>query len=300
MNKIIDKFTDEYNNSVFSAYLSLVPAEKRQKRLHRHTDFEISLILSGSGVYDTENGECAFTEGDVFLFSANEQHCITEIRDGGLTILNLHFAPPFIYSGDGSKNHAFMNVFFNRADNFKNMLDNKNPAISVVREKFFKIKKECEEKEPCYKLEVKNLLVSVLVTVLRQFDCANLTEPCGKVYDDMNGLKKAMVYIDDNFSDEIRLADIASAACLSKFHFMRLFKASYNMTVWDYINIKRTDKAVNLLLSTSDTVISIGLKCGFNTPANFNRIFKKITGVTPKDCRKRKGDGTSESPRIVR
>lgn len=286
MNKIIDEFKDEYNNPVFSAYLSLVPAEKRQKRLHRHTDFELSLILSGGGVYYTENGECTFLEGDVFLFSANEQHCITEIRDGGLTILNLHFAPHFIYSGDGSKNHAFMNVFFNRADNFKNMLDNKNPAISIVREKFFAIKKECEEKQPCYKSEVKNLLVSILITVLRRFGCANLSEPCGKVYDDINGLQKAIEYINDNFTGEIRLDDIAAAATLSKFHFIRLFKASYNMTVWDYINIKRIDAAINLLSVSSDTVINVSMKCGFNTPANFNRIFKKITGVTPKDYRK--------------
>lgn len=58
------------------------------------------------------------------------------------------------------------------------------------------------------------------------------------------------------------------------------------MTVWDYINIKRIDKAVNLLTKTNDTVINIASKCGFNSPANFNRIFKKITGLTPKECRK--------------
>ena len=110
----------------------------------------------------------------------------------------------------------------------------------------------------------------------------------------MEGLQKAIVYINERFDGEIKLDDIAAAACLSKFHFIRLFKASYNMTVWDYINIKRVDAAINLLSTTSDSVINVAIKCGYSTPANFNRIFKKITGTTPKDYRKhlrRKLDG---------
>ena len=100
--------------------------------------------------------------------------------------------------------------------------------------------------------------------------------------------------IHEHFDGEIKLDDIAAAACLSKFHFIRLFKASYNMTVWDYININRVDAAINLLSTTSDSVINIALKCGYGSPANFNRIFKKITSTTPKDYRKhlrQKSDG---------
>ena len=159
MNEIINTFYDEYKNPVFSAYLSIVPTEKRQKRLHRHTEFEVSLILSGGGVYDTENGVYSFIKGDVFLYSTNEYHCITEItapRGENLTLLNLHFSPAFIYSDDAVKDFAFMNVFFNRTDTFKNILDRNNPEILAVRDKFLKIKAECEEKRPCYKAEVKN------------------------------------------------------------------------------------------------------------------------------------------------
>lgn len=297
MNEIIDTFYDEYKNPVFSAYLSIVPTEKRQKRLHRHTEFEVSLILSGGGVYDTENGVYSFIKGDVFLYSTNEYHCITEItapRGENLTLLNLHFSPAFIYSDDAVKDFAFMNVFFNRTDTFKNILDRNNPEILAVRDKFLKIKAECEEKRPCYKAEVKNLLVSILISIFRDFNLARFDKPSLAASGEMEGLQKAIVYINERFDGEIKLDDIATAACLSKFHFIRLFKASYNMTVWDYINIKRVDAAINLLSTTSDSVINVALKCGYSTPANFNRIFKKITGTSPKDYRKhlrRKSDG---------
>lgn len=57
------------------------------------------------------------------------------------------------------------------------------------------------------------------------------------------------------------------------------------MTVWDYINIKRIDKALSLLANSNENVLTVATKSGFNNSANFNRIFKKITGLTPKEYR---------------
>lgn len=58
------------------------------------------------------------------------------------------------------------------------------------------------------------------------------------------------------------------------------------MTTWDYINIKRIDKAISLLSTTDETILNIATQCGFNNSANFNRIFKKITQLTPKQYRR--------------
>ena len=58
------------------------------------------------------------------------------------------------------------------------------------------------------------------------------------------------------------------------------------MTAWDYVNIKRIEKSLGLLKNTDDTVLSVAAECGYNNTANFNRIFKKITGLTPAEYRK--------------
>ena len=59
------------------------------------------------------------------------------------------------------------------------------------------------------------------------------------------------------------------------------------MTTWDYINIKRIEDSLTLLKSTNLTVLDIATKCGFNSTASFNKIFKKTTGITPKEYRKK-------------
>ena len=55
------------------------------------------------------------------------------------------------------------------------------------------------------------------------------------------------------------------------------------------INIKRIEKSLGLLKNTDDTVLSVAAACGYNNTANFNRIFRKITGLTPRQYRVSRG-----------
>ena len=87
---------------------------------------------------------------------------------------------------------------------------------------------------------------------------------------------------------------IIEAAHMTKTHFLAVFKAAYRMTTWDYINIRRIDHAMQMLATTDRAVLDIALSCGYNNTANFNRIFRKVTGITSKAYRisKRTVSGT--------
>lgn len=287
MKQYIDTFTDRYGNPVFSIYTSTPAAMKRQKRLHRHTEFEISLILSGKGVYSTTSGEYHFEKGDIFLFSTNEYHYITDVEYGEdpfFQILNIQFAPAFIYTSDCAKDTLFMNIFLHRTAQFCHMLTRDNPCTPSIRQIFHDMKRECEEKKACYRTQTRNQLLSVLISIFRNYNYAETSESSAPTYN-IEGLQKAIAYMNENYSDDLSLDSIAQAAFLSKFHLMHLFKSAYNMTVWDYINIKRIDKALFLLANSNENVLTIATKSGFNNSTNFHRIFKKITGLTPKEYR---------------
>ena len=64
-----------------------------------------------------------------------------------------------------------------------------------------------------------------------------------------------------------------------------MFKEMNGLTPWEYINIKRINKAVDLLKSSDLSISSVATQCGYNNMANFSRIFKQITGTTPKHIR---------------
>lgn len=285
----IDTFKDELGNEIFRIYISTNQPMKRQKRLHRHTEFEMSFFLWGAGIYNTDSGDYQFRQGDIFLFSSNEYHCITDIFEYGepneVQLLNIQFAPAFIYTADNSNAASFMNVFFKRTEQFRNMLARDNPCTESIRQMFYHIKQECEEKKPCYQTEVRNSIISILINIFRNYNYAISTTDCATSHADFHNLQKAIAFINENFCKDISLDDIAQAAYISKYHFSRLFKSVYNMTIWDYINIKRIDKAIHLLGNSNENITTIAIESGFNSVTNFNRTFKKVTGCVPKEYR---------------
>ena len=69
---------------------------------HKHTDLELSLILSGTGIYRTKNVDYPIAQGDIFLYGTNEEHCISDADD--LSLLNVHMSPRFFWgTDDGGK-----------------------------------------------------------------------------------------------------------------------------------------------------------------------------------------------------
>ncbi len=94
-------------------------------------------------------------------------------------------------------------------------------------------------------------------------------------------MQKVHNYILENFSKNIRLAEIASLAGMSEAAFCRYFKARANKTVTDFISEIRIGHACKLLVNQEWTIAQIAFESGFDTLSNFNRQFKKVTGKTP-------------------
>ena len=97
-------------------------------------------------------------------------------------------------------------------------------------------------------------------------------------------LSNAKQYMRAHFSDAITIESIASAACFSKFHFLRLFKAAYNCTPHEYLTSVRIEKAKQLLLNDCNTT-DVCLQIGFNSASTFRQLFKKHTRKTPAGYR---------------
>ncbi len=109
--------------------------------------------------------------------------------------------------------------------------------------------------------------------------------------DNRNHLKKSqsldkfdliLEYIDNNFSDPTTsLKKVAEIFFYSEKYLSSLFKKNTNQNFSDYLNGKRIKYAIKLLDEKTMNVSEIGLKCGFNDPFYFSKVFKKITGLTP-------------------
>ncbi|HEU0228292.1 MAG TPA: AraC family transcriptional regulator, partial [Arachidicoccus soli] len=97
--------------------------------------------------------------------------------------------------------------------------------------------------------------------------------------------QKVMEYLNNNFSKEVSLTEAAKIASMTEVSFSRFFKTKTGQTFIDTLNEIRLGNATRMLMETSQGVAEIAYLCGFNNISNFNRIFKKRKGNTPKEFR---------------
>lgn len=99
-------------------------------------------------------------------------------------------------------------------------------------------------------------------------------------------IEKAIDYIESNLREKIVLDDIAKEACLSKYHFHRLFSSIVGETIGDYIRKRRLTEASKLLVSHSNKTSEIAFEFQFESQQSFSRSFKNHFGISPGQYRK--------------
>jgi len=95
----------------------------------------------------------------------------------------------------------------------------------------------------------------------------------------------AKLYMDENFHESIDLDRLSREACLSRFHFHRLFTRIYRRTPHQYLTRKRIDQAREWLADKDLTVSEICNNVGFESIGSFSTLFKKENGVAPQSFR---------------
>jgi len=99
-------------------------------------------------------------------------------------------------------------------------------------------------------------------------------------------VEKAMEYMNREFDKPITLAEVAKLNNMTETAFSRFFKNHTGMTFIDSLTEKRLGHASRMLIESTHSVAEIAYKCGFNNISNFNRVFKRKKGCTPKEFRK--------------
>lgn len=98
-------------------------------------------------------------------------------------------------------------------------------------------------------------------------------------------VEKTIEYMNHNFDKPVTLTEVARLANMSDAAFSRFFKQRTGNTFIDSLTDIRLGHASRMLIDTTQSIAEVAYNCGFNNISNFNRIFKKKKGCTPKDFR---------------
>lgn len=251
--------------------------------MHTHPMLEISCTPWGNGVYHIDDRYYSIRPGDVFILNNTEAHGL--ILEDGQHINNqvIHFDPSFIWNSlSNDMDYNFLLIFFERGTHFSNRLARDNPATQRIFMLMQELLHELTERKPCYELIAKIKLQTIFTEIIRHYDYIDTEKVIRPLHEnDVVQLNAVLRYIDQHLGQEIRLAQLAEIAHVTPSYFSTLFKKFNGLSPVEYIVHKRVQKAIEMIRSTSQSLTSIAMACGFNNSTNFNKAFRKVTGRTP-------------------
>ncbi|MGZ8193811.1 MAG: AraC family transcriptional regulator [Chitinophagaceae bacterium] len=98
-------------------------------------------------------------------------------------------------------------------------------------------------------------------------------------------IERTIEYMNQSFQKPISLTEVSKLANMTDVSFSRFFKARTGITFMDSLLEMRLGHASRLLIDTTQSIAEVAYNCGFNNISNFNRLFKKKKGCTPKEFR---------------
>src|ERR1700677_4666834 len=99
-------------------------------------------------------------------------------------------------------------------------------------------------------------------------------------------INRVIDYLRGNLDRHVKLKELARVACLSEFHFHRIFGAVSGETLNNFTNRLRLEKAARLLRYSEQSLTDIALDCGFSSSATFSRAFRSGYDTSPSQFRK--------------
>lgn len=145
----------------------------------------------------------------------------------------------------------------------------------------------CEARTPGFEGSVKGHLYLMLS------DMAGRDQLCNRATSNSNDsfkierLKKVILYIQQNYDQQIRLSELAALIPMSEGQLCRFFKSMTRQTPMDYINSYRIRQAVELLREPDRKISDIALEVGYDNISYFIRVFRKAMNCSPSEFRKR-------------
>lgn len=239
-------------------------------RLHRHSFFEFSFATRGECI-QTINGEPSpFRAGDISLVTPAVLHEFIPIDDvEPITMYTLSFSP------DPIRPEFWAHI---PAQSFPINTSLDEETFSAMRRTFQKLHKRAETEKLPFDLFTQTAIEWIILNLM---ELPNLTHT-----PDYMKIRPALIYIQNNFSEPITLAEVAAAAYFSREYFSGLFRRTMGIPFQDYLLRLRFDYAADLLSLTDLTVSEVAEQAGFRTLSYFIRVFTRLSGLSPSQFRK--------------
>lgn len=153
------------------------------------------------------------------------------------------------------------------------------PFAGDVKGDFQRILREAEPANPSLAFDLACL--QLVASVHRATDSADTACPSWVEA----SCDLAREFIDARYPEDLSMLTISRHVCISPYYLARSFRRKFGISMIRYLCEKRIEAALQLLASNEGTLLAISHQVGFGSVSNFNRAFKRATGVSPSEYR---------------
>jgi len=256
--------------------------------LHRHREVQIEWVVEGSGMLIAGNYMQRFEAGDVYIIGANQSH-IFKSDDSyfnpeekkQIHSISIFFDPNYLHGNILSLPE--MAVIRKFVDRLHNGFQIPESSSEIIKKTISEIMRNTE-----------SLRVSSFITLLHLFSTAGNMAPLAtnnseQIISEAEGIRMDQIfqYLVTNYKNHISLAEISGIANLTPQAFCRYFKKHTDKTFVSFLSEVRVNEACKMIVSGKfDSFSDVSYQTGFDNVTNFNRVFKKTMGKSPREYQK--------------
>jgi YesN/AraC family two-component response regulator len=148
--------------------------------------------------------------------------------------------------------------------------------FEYLKQRFSLLSELWKDRVPHYELHCQAVLLEILVLANREMELGQYTPK------KLQLVEQLKAYIQSHYHKPISLSDMAAHTNRSPNYICNVFKEMLGQSPVDYLNQIRIAAARELLLNTEQPISEIALMVGFSDPYYFSKVYKKVTGMTPK------------------
>ena len=246
--------------------------------------------LSGESVVTTGKRRVVVPEDFFFITNPNQYYTLEIERRRTAKTFNIHFGDYFadqvFQAFSSSETHLLDHPFAcpHERLEFHNRLHHRSPALNRVVAEI----SEARELPSLWLEEKLTDVVCLLLVEEKKLLSLRAGLPVLKSSTRAEILRRLLHvtdYIHTHLDKDISLEQLSRIACLSKFHFLRLFKVAFQTTPYQFINAERIRRAKKMMRHTTLEVRDVARTLGYENASAFSRMFFRQEGVYPTQLR---------------
>ena len=246
---------------------------------HTHDFHELVYIRRGRGIHHINGHPYPIIAGDLYLMRPGEFHRY-ETAAEPVEIINIIFYSALFGLSDWEEIQALpgLEPFFHELNSERHKITLGPPDDHVVEALCERIRAELLRRSAGYRLLCRALALELLLSMGRAAQNLGDGHAAGPI-------ASAIAYLHAHPEEPITMGDLAAETGLSANYLGERFRVQTGVTVADYLNRLRIDRARELLAGTTRSVTDIALSTGFDGASYFGKVFRRLTGHTPRAYR---------------